>query len=35
LRIDEIHEVENLFELPSEFLRFDFKTAPISPSIER
>jgi hypothetical protein len=29
--IDEIHEVENLSSLPSDFLRVEFKTDPVDP----
>ncbi len=29
--IDEIHEVENLSPLPSDFLRVEFKTEPVDP----
>jgi hypothetical protein len=27
--VEELHGVENLSPLPSDFLRFDFKTAPL------
>jgi hypothetical protein len=33
--IEEIHEVENLSELPSEFLRVEFKTDPVDPTTLR
>jgi hypothetical protein len=33
--IDEIHEVENLSPLPSDFLRVEFKTDPVDPKTLR